>query len=220
MDGTGLLFQEMTKVLPHDLDIVVISLDELADLTYAKQAQEIAEQLGSQKVFLVAESYSGPISYALCSLLGNRVRGLVFIASFISSPSTLSKLAFLFPVSLLKPNRINKWLLNKIGFSGFGNDTIIQQVFYAVSLADNRKLKRRLKNIATIKMGTQSYNLPTTYIRPTKDLLVKYNACQDIRKLFSNTTIIEIQGGHFIAQSHPVQCANIIKYAIDDRETL
>ena len=111
LDGTGMLFEGILKVLPRTLDIQVFCLDELEGDSYAKKAQYLAEHLQSTELFIVAESYSGPIAYELCNLLGSNVKQIVLLASFISAPSLLSRYAYLIPTFALQASKLNIWLL-------------------------------------------------------------------------------------------------------------
>jgi len=211
LDGTGLLFRPLLEELPSSLDIEVISLDKLNGSTYHEQAIEIASTLTNQKLLLVAESYSGRIAYELCEQLSKNITGIVFIASFIDSPSVTAKLAKLIPVFMLKPSPISKWLLGKMGFSGFGNKALVNRVFESLAIADKHKLKARLKNISNLSAPTKTYDISCVYIQPSTDLLVSSKAAQNIKTVFPNTELVSLQGGHFIAQSNPAGCAKVIQ---------
>jgi len=57
------------------------------------------------------------------------------------------------------------------------------------------------------------------YIKPTNDLLVNNRAVDEVKSVFNNTRVVTISGGHFIAQTHPIECANIIKRAVEENKT-
>jgi len=219
LDGTGMLFKEMLKALPNALTIQVICLDELEGNSYANKAQYLANSLSSSELFIVAESYSGPLAYALCNILGSKVKQLVLLASFISAPSLLSRFAHLIPVFALKPSKLNIWLLNKVGFASSANKNQVSDVFKSISFANKTKLKNRLHNISRLSKPKNLHATPVVYIKPTNDLLVNSRAVDDVKSVFSNTKVVTINGGHFIAQTHSIECANIIKRAIDEYKT-
>lgn len=54
-----------------------------------------------------------------------------------------------------------------------------------------------------------------TYIRPSRDLLVSSGAVRLLSEKCYNFKQISVRGGHFIAQSHPVECAKIISNAVN-----
>jgi len=214
MDGTGLLFGSLIESLPKGFNIEVVCLNDISGATYIDQAKEIANRFLESNIFIVAESYSGRIAYELCNILGSRVSGVVFIASFISSPSVLSRLASFLPISLLKPYSINKWLIDKVGFGGNGDSDLIGQVFESLSKADIVKLKQRLKNIAELNAPKVVHSTPATYIQPTRDYLVSAKAVHTIGTLFSNIAVVTLPGGHFIAQENPCGCSEVIQCAV------
>ena len=211
LDGTGLLFEDLLAQLPTTVDVEVISMDELSGSSYVEQAKEIATNVRGAKILLVAESYSGRVAYELCELLGSNIKGIVFIASFIETPSTISKLARFIPVMLLKPHSASIWLLGKVGFSGFGNERLIRRVFSSISVADKTKLKSRLINIANLSSASKKHTTPIVYIRPSHDWLVDTKAVETVCTVFTSAEVVTLQGGHFIAQSDPSGCTNVIQ---------
>lgn len=219
LDGTGILFKEILKALPATLDIQVICLDALEGDSYAKKAQYLADSLPNTELFLVAESYSGPMAYELCNILGNKVKQIIFLASFISAPSSLSRYAYLIPIFAIKASKLNIWLLNKMGFAGAGSESQVLDVFKSISFANKAKLKNRLQNISRLSKPQNSHATPVVYIKPTNDLLVNNRAVDEVKSVFNNTKVVTISGGHFIAQTHPIECANIIKRAVDENKT-
>lgn len=214
LDGTGLLFKELLEALPSHFDIVVISLDDLSGSRYIEQAEELADRYSDDEVMLIAESYSGRLAYEWCGLPNSSVQVVVYLASFISSPSLLSKFAGYLPLSLLKSHRLNHYLLGKVGFSGIGCSELHEQVFESLQRADKRKLKQRLNNIAQLDMPTTTHTIPCVYIQPSHDYLVGKKAVAEVASLFNDLEVVKLNGGHFIAQLAPQECAKIIQETI------
>jgi pimeloyl-ACP methyl ester carboxylesterase len=210
MDGTGHLFSALIAHLPHDIQIDVICLNEIEGVSFQAQAREISHKIGAEAIFLVAESYSGRIAYELCGLLGHQIRTVVFVASFITAPGWLSKLAAFIPQKLLNISYIPNVFFNYLCFSGFGNDKSIYSVRKSVGSVSRTLIKQRLINMAKLQIPHLAYNLNAIYIRPTCDRLVSVNALNDVRKIFRNLQVQTVIGGHFIAQSNPEECAKII----------
>ncbi|WP_226647801.1 alpha/beta fold hydrolase [Microbulbifer variabilis] len=211
LDGTGILFENLIKALPKSLRIQVVSLSKLSGRTYYEQAGSLNEITKDDNLLLVAESYSGRLAYELCKLARNRVKGIIFIASFISSPSIISRFSGLLPISFIKPNCINYWAINHYGFNGHANKEKTQKIFHSIKITDKVKFKSRFKNIAKINDPTDKFNLPAIYISPDKDRLVSKKALKQLESLFDRLEIIQIPGGHFIAQAKPIECAKIIE---------
>jgi pimeloyl-ACP methyl ester carboxylesterase len=214
LDGTGKLFESMLSSLVGQFDFEVISYDSLDGRTYLEQANELAVKFDKQKVIIVAESYSGRVAYELYRLMGGRVVSIVFIASFVTKPSFLARFVNHVPLFALKSNFVSKSLLYLIGFSLQGGYGLTAHVFKSTVLANQEKLKSRLDNIAHLDEVSDMIRCKVTYIRPTKDLLVGEKAFQFLKSICSDLSVIEIGGGHFIAQAKPDKCAACINDAI------
>ncbi|WP_299945098.1 hypothetical protein [uncultured Microbulbifer sp.] len=121
LDGTGLLFRHLIEALPESLDLELISFFDFPQKIYLEQAQRLAELFSDRQLFLVAESYSGRIAYELCSLMSNKIKGVVLIASFISPPSKVSRLAVPLCRYGIKPTRCRVRLSAKSPFKRFAS---------------------------------------------------------------------------------------------------
>ena len=211
LDGTGLLFKGLLEALPDDLEVDVICLNDLSARTYNEQAIELAAQYVGTDLVLVAESYSGRLAYEWCGVSNAAVHAVVFLASFVSAPLSVSGFASYLPLSLLKPHRLDRYLVNRVGFAGVGAPELIDQVFESIRLTDQHKFKQRLKNISQLNTPSKIYNIPSVYIRPSDDYLVANKAVAAMTSVFNNLKVVRVSGGHFIAQSSPTLCSNIIQ---------
>ncbi|WP_444897581.1 alpha/beta fold hydrolase [Microbulbifer sp. EKSA008] len=210
LDGTGTLFSGLSKALPKQWTTETICLSKLPGDSYLTQAQSIAKSFLNEKTHIIAESYSGRIAYELSLLAPEKILSITFIASFISSPSLLSKAAQLAPISLIDCPSLTKITLNFFGFNGKGSDILIDSTYNALLNTNRGKLKQRLHNIASISQPSQRLEIPAVYIRPDRDRLVSKKAVIDISAIYINLNVIDIPGGHFIAQAHPNKVARII----------
>lgn len=94
MDGTGILFrpfvQELRKGLPEEVSVQVLSYPADQVLSYGQLIEDVARRLPAQEeIILLAESFSGPIAYALASRQPNRIRALIFVVTFLRPPRGL-----------------------------------------------------------------------------------------------------------------------------------
>ncbi|UHQ55430.1 hypothetical protein [Microbulbifer sp. YPW16] len=210
MDGTGLLFNELILNIPKEIDREVVCLNEIQGVSYRQQAEQIAEKIESSSVVVVAESYSGRIAYELCNILGSRVSKVVFIASFVSCPGRLAKLAAVLPECVLKPNLFPNWLMKVLCFDGRGNRALMDQVRQAIAQVGPSVLKQRLLNIAELDEPKGHQSTTAVYIRPTNDHLVAYDAIKVLGNIYPQLSIESVEGGHFIAQTAPESCARVI----------
>ncbi|GAA3589603.1 alpha/beta fold hydrolase [Marinobacter xestospongiae] len=210
MDGTGQLFEPLLRAWPGDLAPTVVSLNHLSADGYREQVAQLCGQLSAAPVVIVAESYSGPIAYALCRELGSRVAGVVFLASFVSRPCGVVRLARRLPAASLRLDWLPDRLLNGIGFGGLGTAASMASVRLAVQDVAPAVLKQRLSNMAVLREPSERISTPAVYIRPTRDYLVSQAAVDMVARVFPALRVIPLEGGHFIAQGQPDACAQII----------
>ena len=85
MDGTGELFEGFLS--NFDGDYIVISLPQSGPQDYASLANIIKEQLPTDDYILLAESFAGGIVPELLKLKLPKMKGVIFVASFLSSPN-------------------------------------------------------------------------------------------------------------------------------------
>lgn len=210
MDGSGLLFEPLKKLLAPSANIQIIPLSQSSDQSILNETKRIKTFFNSAPTIIVAESYSGRIAYELAKDNSLNIVHIVFVASFVSRPSFISKLAGKLPLSPVKkqliPNLFLHWLL-------FGRkvDKHTMDLFYAsINSVDTTILKKRLHNIACLDSPTEPLAIEATYIRPESDYLIGCRAITIIRQLLSDLKVITLPGGHFIAQSNPQGCHTVI----------
>lgn len=210
MDGTGKLFEPILGSLPPDIDVEVITLSSPEANDIQSQAIELAELIGQQEVVIFAESYSGAIAYRLAQVESTNIKHIVFAASFLARPSYLSKLSFLVPLSALRLNLVPSFILSWLFFDSYNRNDLVELFKQALKLVSNRTLKNRLKTIASLAEPKQQIKVPCTYIQALNDKLVNPNSVTVFQKLCVNLSIKKISGGHFIAQSSPEKCAEVV----------
>lgn len=210
LDGTGDLFTALRAQLPQDIAHKVVTLNELTASSYQQQANEIADFVKTKPTLLVAESYSGPIAQRICKLYPNNVKAIVFIASFVSPPTRLVQLARYVPAQIIKPVAAIKPFLNLFGFSGTATKNQLSDVLLALEKTDSYRLKQRINNIAGLQIAIEPQSLPVLYLAPTHDRLVTQSAVHHLLQNFPHTQLIQLEGGHFIAQQQPGLCAHHI----------
>ena len=103
MDGTGILFrpflQELADNISDEIAVQVISYPCDQKLSYGELIDYVRSRLpGEEEVILVAESFSGPIGYALAAEQPNMIRAIIFVATFLSPPKGL---LWMMPPSLM-----------------------------------------------------------------------------------------------------------------------
>ncbi len=218
MDGTGKLFEPLMGFIPSNIETEIITLSNLKGDNIKSQTEEIAKRIGKQEVVIFAESYSGPIAYELTQISQANIKRIIFAASFLSRPSYISKFYFLAPLSLLRLKLIPSIFLSWLFFGSFKRNDLVTLFMQALKLVSNGTLRERLKAISSLTEPSNQLEVPCTYIQATKDKLVSSKSINVFKKLCVDLQIKQISGGHFIAQSNPKTCAEVIISALEQQK--
>jgi pimeloyl-ACP methyl ester carboxylesterase len=208
MDGTGLLFKPFLSLLstPHE----IISFPSSEDQTYESIYTYVKGCMPAEEFFVVAESFSGPLAARLASENLENMKGVVFVATFLSCPSKiLVRLAKLLPLKFLlkfplTPKLVQKFLI--------GNKFPLELFYDAVAMVSDSELKSRLTTLEQLDTKPNkifSY-MPALYLCANNDLLVSKKYIKEFISGFPNIFVLHVQGTHFLLQSNPQACAELI----------
>ncbi|KZN39401.1 hypothetical protein N480_00800 [Pseudoalteromonas luteoviolacea S2607] len=206
MDGTGILFEPIKKYIIESCSYEILPLSTLRSNHPKEQAIEIAEQFKSEEIVLFAESYSGLIAYELCQLSGVTVKHVFFAASFLSRPSLLAKFSSLIPLSMIRHRIVPTTVLSYLLFGSINRTELVKLFYKALDNVSNKELKERLKIIRRATEPVEKIHQPTTYLNASADYLVNKKVISSFKRVCLELNVVNIQGGHFIAQSNPEKC--------------
>ncbi|MGB5687618.1 MAG: alpha/beta hydrolase [Candidatus Electrothrix sp.] len=232
MDGTGVLFrpfvQELTKHLseiPGEIPVQAFSYPCDQKLSYKQLIDFVRCRLpAEEEIILVAESFSGPIGYALAAEQPNQIKVVIFVATFLSPPKGLlwmmppPLMALLMKIPL--PVFFLSRLLFERGSSNTSNKTIKIITLFKTAL---RKVQRpvlatRVREMAALQAGVEAQELdvPCAYIRAGNDRLISSSHAEEFRRIVPQIEVTEIPGPHFIMQARPRECVQIVlKYLFE-----
>lgn len=211
MDGTGKLFVPLVSLIP-DIDVEVIPLPETGPQDYDSLTDWVSSKLPESDFVLLAESFSGPIAARLSQQNNPHLKSIIFVASFLSSPS-FWKLAFArcLPIKLLSKMPGARFFYKVFCL---GQDVKPQslKLFESVLVEVPQViLKARLKTIVDLTYCPFSSNLAVTYIQASDDKLVPDAALQDFLRSYSDLNLIKICGPHFLLQAKAEEAARVIR---------
>ncbi len=210
MDGTGLLFKPLLQLSSNNLTLEIIPLSDTGYQSIDDEVERIARIIKSEPIIIFAESYSGRIAYELAKKPTTDIKHIIFAASFLSTPSYLSRFSQLLPLSILKQRLMPNIFINWLFFQNKESLQLIDLFYQSINTVDDNILKTRLRNIANMKSPEEKIDLEITYIAADNDLLVSYLAINDFKKVFKVVKEKMLPGGHFIAQTNPQECLKII----------
>ncbi|XCN72095.1 MAG: alpha/beta hydrolase [Candidatus Electrothrix aestuarii] len=215
MDGTGMLFnpfiRELNKHIPEDVSVQVISYPCDQDLSYAELVDFVQEKLPlDEDIILVAESFSGPIAYALATGQKNRVQAVIFAATFLCPPQ---KALWKMPPRLVAPFLkipLPIFLLKALFFDHETADETVALFRKASGKVRSSVFATRMREICTLRIERSSLDMSCAYVRAGKDHFVPGAHAEEFRILAPHIKLFDIPGPHFVLQARPEESAQAI----------
>lgn len=211
MDGTGDLFAPFLAELSGEMRTLVVRYPTRDFLDYPALTELVRSELPEDEPFvLLAESFSGPIAITLAATQPNNLAGLILCASFARNPR-LGLGAFLGSVAggaLRAPT----WMMASLLLDGFRSDDSTRRLALAVAQVDPNVMNARLQAILKVDATQQleRIQVPSLYLRGTKDFLVPKQTAQLIASTRNNWRLIELVAPHLILQAIPRLAADIV----------
>ncbi len=213
LDGTGLLFDPLLAALPCEpAPLVVRYPRECAASLDAHVDAAAAALSGNENWIIVAESFSGPIAARLARHPGLRIVGIVFCASFVTSPRpVLLALAGITPIAAVLRLRPPDRLVRSFCLGPKAPQNLIESFWRAIAESGADALADRLRLLARLPRLEQPIVQPSLYICPTADRLVPRSAMIRLTQQCRLVELAMVEGPHFILQSAPEPCADAIR---------
>ncbi len=210
MDGTGTLFKPLLNQLT-DHKCQVIALPKSGPQDYVTLTNHVKNALPDGEFILLAESFSGPIAVQLAQMKMAHLKGIIFVATFISPPRKwLINVARNLPIKWLNRLPAAQFIQKLLFFDTNVSPEMLSLFNEIIQSIPSIVLSSRLKSIATLDTLRFNCLLPTLYISATQDKLVSTSKLKEFQCCFENLSIQSIQGPHFIAQSKPKECGQVI----------
>ncbi len=204
MDGTGRLFEPLTKVLPSELKAVAVSYPTDQALGYDALLTWVEAAVPSESFVVVGESFSGPLALMLAARRPPNLRGVVLCASFAKFP---------LPVPERWRGAVRPWMfrfqplwllsLVLLGRHGFG--TLGRMLREAVRTVTPRAFAARAKAVANVDVSgeLQDCSVPLLYLRASSDLVIRPSCLRFIQSLRSDVEVVVLPGPHLVLQVSP-----------------
>lgn len=207
MDGTGNLFLPLLSKL-SEFDCEVITLPISGSQDYLTITEFVKGKLPQEEFILVAESFSGPIGVALAKEYIENMKGVIFVATFLSPPhKILLGLARVLPIKLLSSLPLAT-IFHKVLFLGSSAKKELVELFqHTVLSLPSSLIKARLRSMHSLVATYDDLDLPAGYIQATSDRLIHSNKVNEFRNTFKSVILKTINGPHFILQANPVEGA-------------
>jgi pimeloyl-ACP methyl ester carboxylesterase len=213
MDGTGELFEGFLS--NFDGDYLVVPLPQSGLQDHAFLAKVIKEQLPPEDFILLAESFSGGIVSELLKLNTTHMKGVIFVASFLSSPNKyLLPIAKLLPIKALASAPLSSIVYKSLFLEQGASKELLSKFVKVIKSIPEQVLKSRLEVMSHQRLPQMTFDIPTIYIRALFDRLISPKKSQEVAYVFKHVEFVEIEGPHFILQAKPRETALLVNKLI------
>lgn len=197
--------------MPSGFDVIAITYPANKCLDYDGLVELVLSQLPDEDFVLIAESFSGYVAYLIGLQKPKHLQSVVFVATFLTNPRPLF-LSFskILPMKLLLKASIPKFIIKKFLLGQSASDETIKLFKQAIKRVDSKVMAHRLKLISELKPPIQKTSINTTYLQASNDKLIHKSSVEIFKKLFFNLVIHKINGTHFLLQTNPTECVQLI----------
>ncbi len=218
LHGTADLFQPFMQALPGWVDCQVIAYPTHDKLSYTQLAEYVMQRLPAEDDYvLLGESFSGPVVHAVALRAPPRLRGMVFVATFLSNPRPwIGQLVRLLPKARLLALTGPKPFVKAFTFGIDVSDELVRLFLDAVNKVAPEVLAFRLDEIQRLRATPSRCALPAIYLRATGDRLLPESCVDEFRAVMDNLIVFPVAGPHFILQWDPVACARIVSSQMEN----
>lgn len=216
LDGTGLLFEPLLTEMPVNAKISIIRYPTTQPFSYSQLSDYVAHQLPhNQELVLLAESFSGPVAIELLKITPlKKIKGVIFCATFAQAPSSLLlTIAQFLPLTLLLRFPIPSLAIRWYCLDKTAPQTLVILCRKALTEVQPRILAQRIRELTVVNATSALENLekiPCCYIQATDDKLVSCHCLTSFQQAIPNLSVTAIKGPHFVLQTRPKECAEII----------
>ena len=217
MDGTGEFLDGFLSALGSSCEVRIIRYPTDRALGYEELLELALLELPEGKpVFLLGESFGGPLALKVAAARKREVRGVLLVASFARylKGRLRSVLPFLrvAPV-VVPPTWVLSWLLtNGRGFAGEGR---LRNTLLALSRS---AVKRRMEAVLDVDARNElkELHVPVLCLRAVHDRVVAAAAAEEVVAAARSGTVVVVPGPHFLLQCEAERCADIVRTFVRD----
>ena len=206
LDGTGDLFDRVTPYLRRDLAVDVARYPADPTLGYAGYVELVRHRVGARPVFLLGESFSGPVAVRVALQLGKQIRGIVLAATFVKNPWPgwlIRRAAGVNPTAT--PTRIRDAIL----MGHYGDAELVHKVDEIVRTLSLSVRAARLRAVAGVDVRRDFAKLrcPILVLHGRDDWLVPKSPMQNAVSKKGGARMIVMPGAHMLLQTRAREAA-------------
>lgn len=200
LDGTGDLFARLSPLLDEQLNVSVVRYPHDPTLGYAGYAELARKAVGRRQVFVLGESFSGPVAVMVAKQLQDQIQGIVLAATFVRNP---------WPGWIIRraartdPLLIPKKMRDAILMGSFG-DAELSRKIDEIALTLPRSVRTaRLRAMAEVDVRPDfaALRCPILVLHGRGDWLVPKITMQEAVATKGGARMIVVPGAHMLLQT-------------------
>ena len=207
LDGTGLLFEPFTEVLPKHLIPIVLHYPTDKALGYQDLLPRVINQLPQDApFFILGESFGGPLALHVAAQKPAGLKGVILCATFVSCPYAW----------------IPRWATWLVPSSIFGASPLIAKIsayfgaYYSATLyralasVKSSVFAHRIREVIEVNVSKElaECQLPILYLQGKRDFVVPKSNLKRIIALKPSVQYIQLEASHMVLQNQPQSAAN------------
>jgi pimeloyl-ACP methyl ester carboxylesterase len=209
LDGTGELFERVAPFLEEYLTVKIVRYPLDPTLGYAGYTELVRREIGRRQVFLLGESFSGPVAVRVAKQLGQQIKGVVLAATFVKNPWPGW---FIRWTAHVDPTTTAPKIRNSMLMGSFGDAELTTKVDEIVRTLPRPVRAARLKAMAEVDVRSDfaALRCPILVLHGRGDWLVPKKSMQKAIIMKGRARMVVIPGAHMLLQTQPEACADEI----------
>jgi pimeloyl-ACP methyl ester carboxylesterase len=200
LDGTGDLFERVAPHLATEFNVTIVRYPNDPSLGYAGYVELARNAIGARQIFLLGESFSGPVAIRVAAQLGPQIKGLVLAATFVRSPwpRWLVQRA-----SRVDPEATPKKLRDAVLMGAYGDRELAEKVDEIVRTLPRAVRTARLRAVAEVdvRQDFAALSCPILALHGRADWLVPMIAMQNAICRKGGARMIVFPAAHMLLQT-------------------
>jgi pimeloyl-ACP methyl ester carboxylesterase len=212
LDGSGTFFEPFLERYGR-AHAQVIPLPQSGPQDYVALTEYVSQRLPENKDYvLLGESFGGAIAADLALRGLPRLKGVVFVAAFLSPPAWWATLlGLVLPLETVIPTRLGRMMLRLLLAGPRASAETIGWVQSVVGATPARIIKARIRAIRAMPKPRGKTAIPALYLCATRDNLIAARKFAEFSRHFSDIKLVKMESPHLILPSRPEDCVKTIR---------
>lgn len=212
LDGTGIMLSDIADELRKSFRVQIVSYPTDVFLDYEALLSFVRGQLPDGDVFILGESFSGPVALRLAQVEPQKVRAVILGASFARLDLPLKPILSLLS-KILSPRMLPQRVLSAILLGRSSTAKRRETLQATLASVAPHVLAARAACALEVDLLTTNTQIqqPVMYLQASHDRLMPKTAAECLRAIAPDLQIRAFDAPHFLFQTAPVECAKTIR---------